>query len=184
MQRLSGILRYLALGLLMLGSVGMLVSMLLGVADVVGTEFLGRPVPGALEVTESTMVLIVFGALAYAQQKRAHIRVELLYGALGPRAKSFMDVTTHAVALVYFSLLAWQAVGELGYSWEMREATMGTIRFPLYPARFFLLVGATLLLLQLALDLISDLARMRRGEPPPTSPHNPGPTGAESPQVR
>ena len=70
MRLLSAILSRLALGLLLLGSVGMIVSMLLGVADVVGTSFLGTPVPGTLEVTESTMVLIVFGALAYAQERR------------------------------------------------------------------------------------------------------------------
>ena len=63
----------LALGLLLLGALGMIASMLLGFADVVGTQFLGLPVPGTLEVTESTMVLIVFGALAYTQRKRGQI---------------------------------------------------------------------------------------------------------------
>ncbi|MGH8695184.1 MAG: hypothetical protein ACREVS_01780, partial [Burkholderiales bacterium] len=65
MRRFSATLSRLALGLLLLGTVGMLVSMVLGVADVVGTKFLDWPVPGTLEATESTMVLIVFGALAY-----------------------------------------------------------------------------------------------------------------------
>jgi len=170
MQRLTAGLGYLAVGLLLLGAVGMLVSMALGVADVVGTEFLGRPVPGALEVTESTMVLIVFGALAHAQKRRAHIRVELLYGVAGPRTRAFMDVTTHLAALVFFALLTWQGIGEFRYSWEMREATMGTIRFPLYPARLLLVVGAALLVLQLVVDLIADLPRLWRSEPPLVPP--------------
>ena len=66
----------------------MLVSMLLGVADVVGTKFLDWPVPGTLEVTESTMVLIVFGALAYTQERRGHIRVELLLRLMSARGES------------------------------------------------------------------------------------------------
>lgn len=169
MRRLSAISAHLALGLLLLGAVGMIVSMFLGVADVVGTKFLDRPVPGTLEVTESTMVLIVFGALAYTQERRAHIRVEILYGFVGARAKSFMDAITHLVAFVFFALLAWQAMGELSYSWQIREATMGTVRFPLYPARFLLLVGTLLLLLQLALDVSADLGRTWRGEAPPAS---------------
>ena len=167
MQRLGALLQQLALALVLLGAVGMMSSMLLGTADVVGTQFLGAPVPGALEITESTMVLIVFGALAYAQMQRAHIRVEVLYGFVGPRAKAFFDAVTHMVALVFFALLAWQGYGEALYSWEIREATMGTIRFPLYPARFLLVLGTVLLVLQLALDVISDLGRMWRGEPPP-----------------
>jgi TRAP-type mannitol/chloroaromatic compound transport system permease small subunit len=171
-QRLSAALSRLALGLLLLGTVGMIVSMVLGVADVVGTKFLDFPVPGTLEFTESTMVLIVFGALAYAQQRRAHIRVELLYVHAGPRGKSFMEVVTHVVAFAFFALLVWQGIGELRYSWEIREATMGTVRFPLYPARFLLVLGAVLLLLRLALDIVGDLGRLWRGEPPPALSNN------------
>jgi TRAP-type C4-dicarboxylate transport system permease small subunit len=175
-------LQRLALGLLLMGAIGMIVSMFLGVADVIGTQFFDRPVPGALEITESTMVLIVFGALAYAQMQRAHIRVELLYGHVGPRAKSFMDAVTHTIVLTFFALLAWQGVGEARYSWEIREATMGTIRLPLYFARWLLVLGSVLLVVQLARDVISDLGRTWRGEPPPALPHFSQLTESESPQ--
>jgi TRAP-type mannitol/chloroaromatic compound transport system permease small subunit len=171
-QRLGAVLSRVALGLLLLGTVGMIASMLIGVADVVGTKFLDYPVPGTLEFTESTMVLIVFGALAYAQERRGHIRVELLYVHAGPRGKSLMEVVTHVVAFAFFALLVWQGVGELRYSWEIREATMGTVRFPLYPARFLLVLGAVLLLLRLALDIVGDLGRLWRGEPPPALSNN------------
>jgi hypothetical protein len=50
---------------------------------------------------------------------------------------------------------------------------MGMVRFPLYPARFLLSVGAVLLIVQLALDVIADFGRMLRGEPPPQ--HGPAP---------
>lgn len=167
---LSANVRRLAVGLVLLGSVGMMASMIICVADVIGTNFLDWPVPGALEITESTMVLIVFGALAYTQERRGHIRVEILYGHMSPRVRSFMDLATHFLALVFFALLAWQSFGELSYGWEIRESTMGTIRFPLYPARFLLSVGAVLLVAQLALDVIVDFGRMWRGEGPPP-PH-------------
>lgn len=179
MPQLSTLLQKSALVLVLLGAVGMVSSMFLGTADVVGTQFLGVPVPGALEITESTMVLIVFGALAYAQIQRAHIRVEILHGYAGPRTKAFMDAVTHLVALVFFALLAWQGYGEALYGWEIRESTLGYIRFPLYPARWLLVLGTALLLLRLALDVISDLARMWRGEPPPAPPAAHRLTGAE-----
>ena len=44
---------------------------------------------------------------------------------------------------------------------------MGSVRFPLYPARVLLLVGVALLLLRLAIDIAQDIGRLRRGEPPP-----------------
>ena len=155
MRRCAEILRRLAVGLVLLGSIGMMLSMLICFADVVGTNFFDWPVPGTLEITESTMVLIVFGALAYTQEKRGHIRVEILHGFMSARGKSLADLFTHFLALVFFVLLAWYSFGELSYSWEIGEATMGTIRFPLYPARTLL-----------ALDVIADFGRARRGEPP------------------
>jgi TRAP-type mannitol/chloroaromatic compound transport system permease small subunit len=167
MQTFSAWLGRLALWLLLLGTVGMIAAMLVGVADVVGTEFFGRPVLGTLEFTESTMVLVVFGALAYAQERRAHIRVELLYSHVGPRGKSFMEAVTHIVAFLFFALMAWQGYVELVYSWEIMESTMGSVRFPLYPARTLLLIGVLLLILRLAIDIVQDVGRLRRGEPPP-----------------
>ena len=160
------IVRRLAVGLVLLGSVGMMLSMLICFADVVGTNFLDWPVPGTLEITESTMVLIVFGALAFTQEKRGHIRVEILHNYMSARWKSLADLVTHFLALVFFVLLAWYSLGELSYSWEIQEATMGTVRFPLYPARTLLTAGAVLLVLQLALDVIGDFGRVLRGEPP------------------
>ena len=173
MRWLSANVRRLAVFMVLLGSLGMLASMAICVADVIGTNVFDWPVPGTLEFTESTMVLIVFGALAYTQEKRSHIRVEILYALFGPRVQSFLDLLTHLVALVFFCLLAWYSFGELSYSWEIGEATMGTIRFPLYPARTLLTAGAVLLVLQLVLDVIGDFGRARRGEPPPQ--HGPAP---------
>ena len=164
MQKISLWVKKMALFLLLLGALGMIISMFLGFADVVGTKFFGWPVPGTLEITESTMVLIVLGALAYTQTQRGHIRVEIFYTERGPRTKAFMDAVTHLVALTYFGLLAWQGFGEALYSLEIHEATMGSIRFPLFPARLLLVVGCALLLLQLALDLIQDLQHMVSGE--------------------
>lgn len=180
--RFGGMLDSAAVALVLLGALGMLVSMFLGVADVVGTKFFGYPIPGTLEVTESTMVLIVFGALAFTQTRRAHIRVEIFYNHVGPRAQSLMDALTHLLALVYFGLLCWLGAGELLYSWEIREATMGAIRFPLYPARALLVVGTALLLVRLAIDLASDVRRAWRGEGPPPPP-TASPPAEEMPQL-
>jgi len=179
MQWLSEKLQRLAVGMILLGSLGMMISMLICVADVTGTNFLEWPVPGTLEITESTMVLIVFGALAFTQEKRGHIRVEILHGYMSPRIQSLMDAITHALAFVFFVLLGWQSIGELSYSWEMREATMGAIRFPLYPARFLLTAGTALVIARLALDVISDFGRMWRGEGPPQA-HAPADTAKVS----
>ena len=140
-------------------------SMFLGVGDVIGTQFLKSPLPGAKELTESTMVLIVFGALTYAQIKRSHIRVELLYTRMGPRGRAVMDVIADIAALLFFMLLLWQAVNEAIFSVQLKEATVGLIRFPLYPARIILAAGTGLLIVRLLIDLFEDLQRVHTGAP-------------------
>jgi TRAP-type C4-dicarboxylate transport system permease small subunit len=157
----------LALIVLLIGGIGMIMSTFLGVADVVGTQVLNVPVPGPRELTESTMVLIVFGALTFAQIRRAHIRVEIAYLAVGPRFRAVMDVVTDVAAIIFFSLIAWQGLLEAQYSMKIGEATSGLIRFPLWPARFTLVAGASLIILRLVLDLIIDCGRVRSGEPQP-----------------
>ncbi len=166
MQLFNRWLERFALAILLVGGAGMLAAMFLGTGDVVGTQFFGWPVPGAKEITESTMVLIVFGALAYAQIRRAHIRVELIYAHVGPRLQALMDVFTDAAALTFFGLMLWQAKMEAEYSYQINERTVGLIRFPLYPARIILAAGTGLLVLRLVLDLIIDTKRTFTGEPP------------------
>lgn len=160
---LSRIVERLALIVLLVGGLGMLFSMFLGVADIVGTQVLLIPVPGPRELTESTMVLIVFGALAYAQIRRAHIRVELLYLKMPPRGRAMMDVITDLAAIAFFGLILSEAISEAQYSYQIKEATTGLIRFPLWPARFTLVAGCSLMILQLCLHLIQDLIRIRTG---------------------
>lgn len=166
MKLLSHLLERVALAVLLVGGIGMLMSMFLGVADVIGTQALRSPVPGAYEITESTMTLIVFGALAYAQIRRAHIRVELLYTHVGPRTQAALDVLADLAGLVFFGLLLWQAYQEAAYSLEINERTVGLIRFPLYPARIVLAAGTALMILRLVLDLVADVRRIFTGEPP------------------
>ena len=109
MNRLTRLLEPVALGILLFGGLGLIISTFLGTADVVGTQMFGVPVPGATEITESTMVLIVFGALTYTQIRRSHIRVELLYMRAGARGQAAMDVFASLMAILFFSLLLWQA---------------------------------------------------------------------------
>ena len=163
MKLFATLLERLALLILLIGGLGLLMSMFLGVGDVIGTQMLETPLPGARELTESTMVLIVFGALTYAQIQRSHIRVELLYTRLGPRAQAVMDVCADLAALAFFSLLLWQAINEAIVSVGLNEATVGLIRFPLYPARIVLAAGTALLILRLLIDLIEDADRIRTG---------------------
>lgn len=170
MERIAWLIERVALAVLLVGGIGMVLSVLAGVAEIIGTQLLRVPVPGPRELTESTMVLIVFGALAYTQVRRGHIRVEIFYLRARPRVRAAMDAVAHAAALVFFLLLLRTGIEEAQFSLQIREASFGLIRFPLWPARIILVVGVGLMALRLALDILIDIRRIFTGAPPPGDP--------------
>jgi TRAP-type mannitol/chloroaromatic compound transport system permease small subunit len=173
MKLLDRVVERIATMVLLVAGAGLLIVMFLGAGDVIGTQFFGWPVPGAKEASESTMVLIVFGSLAYAQIQRQHIRVELLYTRQSPRVKAALDTVTNLLAMVFFAIVLWQTFGEAVESWKIREADVGLIRFPLYPAKSFVVLGTAVMLVQLGLDLLHSVQRLRGREaiePPEEAP--------------
>lgn len=164
MKLLGRVVERMATGVLIVGGIGLLIVMFLGAGDVIGTHFFGWPLPGAKEASESTMVLIVFGSLAYAQIQRNHIRVELVYTRQSPRVKMVLDTVTNLLALVFFGIVLWQTFGEAVESWKVWEADVGLIRFPLYPAKSFVVIGAGIMVAQLGLDLFHSVQRLRGRE--------------------
>lgn len=164
---LAWLLERVALAVLLIGGLGMVLATLAGMAEIIGVQIIGIPVPGPRELTESTMVLIVFGALAYTQVRRAHIRVEIFYLRAGPRVRAGMDVVAHSAALAFFLLLLKTGIEEAQFSLRINEATFGFIRFPLWPARIILVAGVALMSLRLILDIMIDIIRVFTGAPPP-----------------
>ena len=123
--------------------------LLLGTADVVGTQVFNRPVPGATEAISSLLVIIVYGALSHVQRQRSHIRMEMLYANAGPRARAVMDLVAHLIALGFFGLMLRQTTVDAAWSWSIKQTEVGLIRFPVYPFKAALAVGLAVLLVTL-----------------------------------
>ncbi len=157
MRRLSRIVDVVSIALLALSSVAVLIGMLVGTADVVGTDVFLSPVHGATELTTELVVAIVFLSLAYVQRRRAHIRVELLYTHLGPRAQAALDALGAVAGLLFFGLLFWQGFTAAMFSWAIQESTLSVVRIPIYPAKFSILAGVAVMMAQLLIDLVDSL---------------------------
>ena len=102
--------------------------------------------------------MIVFISLAAVQRAGGHIRVELLYTRLGVRGQAALDAVTAAAGLAFFALLAWQGLDAAAFSWRTAEATMSAVRIPIYPAKFAIVLGVAVAMLQLAVDLVDSAA--------------------------
>ena len=142
--------------------------MLIGVADVVGTKFFDWPGARHARVHREHHGA---GGLRRARLRAGAARAHPRRAALRLRWPARPVVHGGGDAHRRLHLLrAGRVAGASASSptaGSCKEATMGTVRFPLYPARVLLLLGVALLLVRLALDIVADIGRMRRGEAPP-----------------
>lgn len=137
---------------------------LIGALDVLAIAVLNRPVPAALELSETLMVGVVFLALAYTQGRSQHIAVQLLYDRFPRDLQRAVTVFVRLLGLAFFGLLAWQGWHLFWQSWVIREYASGIIRFPVYPSKAFFAIGVSLMAAQHLRDLFSAPAKAPRDE--------------------
>jgi TRAP-type C4-dicarboxylate transport system permease small subunit len=148
---------------LLLVSAGALAAfgmMLLTSADAISRYLLNRPILGAYEITEKyLMVAAIFLGLSYAARSGAFIRVTFLVDRLPRRPRLVVDHLAHlatlAWCLIFLLASGQQAIRALGDS-----TTLTTV--PVLVGPSYLLVPAGFL--ALAILLLADLPRVRRGD--------------------
>jgi len=147
-------------GLALVTSWATVIMMLLGTADVVGTKFFNSPVPATYEATAALMVALVFGGLAYAQKLKRHVKVELLVCRFPAKAQALSEVAGLLIGAIFFALFTWRSFNLFWQSWIIKEAEAGIIRFPIYPGKLLMVLGAGLMTVQLLVDIVHATRRL------------------------
>ncbi len=130
--------------------------MLLTSVDVVGRAVLARPIPGAVELSSYMLAVIILLGLAYTQQVKGHVRVEMLITRLPEKGRLILELITTLLSLLIIGLLAWQ-----GWVVGMEEtAVSDMLRIPQRPFKVLVAVGAFLLFMELVLDLVDTVKRL------------------------
>ena len=135
------------------GAVCMFVMMLVGTGDVAAVYVAKTAIPGAFEMIESLMVVVVFAPLAYAQARNRHISVEMLVNRLPERMRAGMRIFALVCGLLVFGLIAWQTSLYAWHSWRIREIAEGLLPLPLYPAKIAIPLGAAMISIRLIVDI-------------------------------
>jgi TRAP-type C4-dicarboxylate transport system permease small subunit len=155
------------LGCAFVSGVALLLMMLAGAADVIGSNLdlirlPSSPIPAAFEFMGTMMVVNVFLAVSLGQARRQHIRVEVLVNRLPAALQRLGDIVQYALAVAFFGLIAWFAWPAAMHSFTVGEYAPGLISFPVWPARFILAFGATLMSIQCCFDIIGLFAERYR----------------------
>jgi TRAP-type C4-dicarboxylate transport system permease small subunit len=152
---------YAAYGVLLHGfgiiaEVATLFMMLLVVANIIGRYLFNHPVTGTLEITESLLVIVIFLSVAMTQYDGGHIRVNIVTRRLPHRWAQAATVVAMLAGALFFTWCAYATWLFAVQSWSFNEHEWGTIVFPLYPMKFVVFAGISLLAFQFLLDAIAE----------------------------
>ena len=111
-----------------------------------------------------SLVFLLGGA--YALRENAHVRVDVLYGRLGRRARATIDCIGVLLLLAPFCIfILWVSWPSVRNSWVVREGSPDPGGLPRYPLKAIILVAFVLLLVQACSELLKKLRLRGRGSP-------------------
>ena len=142
------------------------------VADVIGRVLFNSPVQGTPEIVSISIVIICYLQAAYAIRSGGMLRVDAFVSVLPRPVREALDVIGALLGAAFFGLIVWGAYDPAVYSWTSDEFEgEGALRVPVWPARFIMILGAALAILNYLLLAYQSLLRMLgRGAPPPPPP--------------
>jgi TRAP-type transport system small permease protein len=134
-----------------IAAVALALLMFLTVADIIGRYLFNRPVSGTFELTEMSMVLIVFLALGLAQHDKEHISLDLAYNYFPPWPKKIVDYFADLINLLVVGAVTWQL---FEYSVRMAEGNYITavLKLPIHPFVLVAIAGTFAYLLAIIVD--------------------------------
>jgi TRAP-type C4-dicarboxylate transport system permease small subunit len=134
--------------------------MLLTTGDVIGRSFLTKPIPGTVELSEYMLAVFILLGAAYTQQVKGHVGVSFFTSRLSPRQATVCRVITTLLSMLVIAFVVWQ-----GLIKAIEERTVSDmLRIPQYPFRSLVAIGGFLLWLELLIDLIDAIGKLKGRE--------------------
>lgn len=132
--------------------------MLLTTGDVLGRKLLSKTIPGTFELSEYILSVFILLGAAYTQQVKGHVGVDFITNRLSPRIRTLCQIFTTLLSLIIITILVWQ-----GWIEGIRERTVSDmLRIPQSPFRLLVAIGGFLLWLELMIDLVNLIQRLKR----------------------
>ncbi len=118
-------------------SILLFLMMALTFADVVARYLLNRPIRGGFEITELTLLVLIFAGLPLVSHADEHVTMDFIDRILPPRARVAWLRVMHALCAAIMFFLTWQvwikATRIASYS-----DTTDVLRVPIGPFVYFM----------------------------------------------
>jgi TRAP-type mannitol/chloroaromatic compound transport system permease small subunit len=133
--------------------------------EVIARTTFGKPTLWSNEFTIYLSAMTYLIAGGYALRHRRHVRIDVIYERLSPKARTGLDLATFIFFVGYAGTLVWVGTEMAWGSFQMRETTATPWDPPIWPVKAAIPLAGLLLLLQGIANLLRDL-----GLAPATNP--------------
>ena len=137
----------------------LLLLMIVTFIDVTGRYLFLAPLPGAFEMTEIMMAMLIFAGLPLVSRANQHVTVNLIIGLLSPKIRHFQRLITQIIMFLVFGVMAWRMWIKAVEMLVQGDET-AYLLIPIAPVAFFM----TILLGVSSLIVAIQFARIIRGK--------------------
>ncbi len=135
--------------------------MVMTMVDVSLRKIFNTAILGTVELTELSMVVIVFCSLAECQVHEGHIRVDLIANKLSKKTQAFLELITQSICCALFSLMTWALLKHAMAMKNSGEVTVD-LGLPKYPFVYLAGIGSALLAAVLLCKAIEAFYEVRK----------------------
>lgn len=121
----------------------------------------GVVVPGAFEIGQVAMPVLVFLALPWTFLNKNNYQLDLFYAKFSEPAKRVADVFHTVLYIATLTIWSYATAIEAIHSVVIRDYIPGLVSVPVFPSRVVIAIGCVLMLLMLIRELVQRLQVLR-----------------------
>jgi TRAP-type C4-dicarboxylate transport system permease small subunit len=138
----------------------MLAMMILLVIDIV-SRTMRKPIQGMAELSVFVMMVVIYLGMARCEENKEHVNLEIVLNAVSPPARRFMKLVYSVLALGTVSLLYYSVTVNAWSSFQRNEAIEGTVEMPIWPVKFFMVIGLTFFWVQVLINTFDAMKKIK-----------------------
>ncbi|RMX06488.1 TRAP transporter small permease subunit [Corticibacter populi] len=142
-----------------------MIGVLLMVLLTIFSRFFGFAAPGTDAYAGYAMAGAGFLALASTLKKGEHIRVTLVLGMLGGKARKVLELAALLVAVLLSGFLAFYSARLVWQSWEYHDISVGIDATPLWIPQIVMAVGTLIFFIAFVDEFILEILGRRQAAP-------------------
>jgi TRAP-type C4-dicarboxylate transport system permease small subunit len=147
--------------LISIGATVLALMMFITALDVVLRYLFNSPLPGAFELVEYMMAVVVPFCIVYCAERKGHVAVELILEKFPKRFQVVVEALMTFVALLFAIVIAWQNFLYIGEVYDS-HLTSSVLLIPTYPFVIPVALGISAFALLQLVHLLEIISKVKR----------------------